>query len=58
VTPPSATQANGVNYAKTYFTAAFGALFILVTMFLPRGIVGLLRTECNPRLLKEAGQTK
>jgi len=39
-----------VNYAKTYFTGAFpevwlyalGALFILVTVFLPRGLVGLL----------------
>lgn len=39
-----------VNYAKTYFTTALpevwnyalGALFILVTLFLPRGIVGLL----------------
>jgi urea transport system permease protein len=39
-----------VNYAKTYFTGAFpevwlyalGALFILVTLFLPRGLVGLL----------------
>ena len=38
-----------VNYAKTYFTAAFpeiwlyalGALFVVVTLFLPRGIVGL-----------------
>jgi urea transport system permease protein len=37
-----------VNYAKTYFTAAFpevwlyalGALFILVTIFLPKGMVG------------------
>ena len=39
-----------VNYAKTYLTGAFpevwlyalGALFVLVTLFLPRGIVGLL----------------
>ena len=39
-----------VNYAKTYFTSAFpeawlyalGALFILVTIFLPKGIVGVL----------------
>jgi urea transport system permease protein len=38
-----------VNYAKTYLTGAFpevwlfalGALFVLVTLFLPRGIVGL-----------------
>jgi urea transport system permease protein len=39
-----------VNYAKTYFTGALpdiwlyalGALFIVVTIFLPRGIVGLM----------------
>ena len=39
-----------VNYAKTYFTStipeawyyALGALFILVTLFLPRGIIGLV----------------
>lgn len=39
-----------VNYAKTYLTGAFpdawlyvlGALFILVTLLLPRGIIGLL----------------
>ena len=39
-----------VNYAKTYLTGALpemwlyalGALFVLVTVFLPRGIVGLL----------------
>jgi urea transport system permease protein len=39
-----------VNYAKTYFTAALpsmwlyalGALFVLVTLFLPRGVVGAL----------------
>ncbi len=38
-----------VNYAKTYFTTAFpdiwlfflGALFVLVTILLPRGLVGL-----------------
>jgi urea transport system permease protein len=38
-----------VNYAKTYLTGAFpeiwlfflGALFVLVTIFLPRGIIGL-----------------
>ena len=41
----------GVNYAKTWFTGALpeawlfalGALFVLVTIFLPRGIAGLLR---------------
>jgi urea transport system permease protein len=40
-----------VNYAKTYFTAALpdvwlfalGALFVVVTVFLPRGIIGLSR---------------
>lgn len=40
-----------VNYAKTYFTTAFpevwlyalGALFVLVTIFLPRGIIGLFQ---------------
>ena len=39
-----------VNYAKTYFTSAFpeawyyalGTLFVLVTLFLPRGIIGLV----------------
>ena len=42
-----------VNYAKTYFTAAFpelwlfalGALFVLVTIFLPKGIVGLWKRK-------------
>ncbi|NTS30437.1 urea ABC transporter permease subunit UrtC [Phyllobacterium sp. BT25] len=41
-----------VNFGKTYFTAAFpeiwlfalGALFILVTLFLPKGILGLYGT--------------
>ena len=40
-----------VNYAKSYFTGAFpeiwlfalGALFVLVTVLLPKGIIGLLR---------------
>jgi len=44
-----------VNYAKTYFTGAFpeiwlfalGALFVLVTIFLPRGLVGLLSKMKN-----------
>jgi urea transport system permease protein len=39
-----------VNYAKTYLTGAFpevwlyvlGAMFVLVTLLLPRGVVGLL----------------
>ena len=42
-----------VNYAKTYFTGALpevwpyalGALFVVVTVFLPRGVVGLLRRK-------------
>jgi urea transport system permease protein len=42
-----------VNYGKTYFTAALpevwlfalGALFVLVTMFLPRGVAGLLKRK-------------
>ena len=42
-----------VNYAKTWLTGAFpeiwlfalGALFVLVTVFLPRGIIGLLRLQ-------------
>jgi urea transport system permease protein len=46
----AATGAVLVNYAKTYLTGAFpevwlyalGALFVLVTLFLPRGIAGLL----------------
>ncbi len=49
-----------VNYAKTYLTGAFpevwlyalGALFVLVTVFLPRGIVGLV-----PARSKDKGQT-
>src|SRR6202049_2980103 len=39
-----------VNYAKTFFTSTFpeawyyalGALFVMVTLFLPRGIIGLV----------------
>src|SRR5262245_39500106 len=46
----AATGAVLVNYAKTYLTGAFpeiwlyvlGALFVLVTLFLPHGIAGLL----------------
>jgi len=42
-----------VNYAKSWLTAAFpdawlfglGALFVLVTLFLPRGVVGILRKK-------------
>lgn len=40
-----------VNYAKTYFTVAWpeawlyalGTLFVVVTLFLPKGIVGILQ---------------
>src|SRR5207245_11808588 len=42
-----------VNYGKTYFTGALpeiwlyalGAMFIFVTLFLPRGVMGLFRTR-------------
>lgn len=42
-----------VNYAKTYLTGAFpeiwlfalGAMFVLVTVLLPRGVVGLIRRK-------------
>jgi len=45
-----------VNFAKTYFTGAFpeywlfalGALFVLVTLFLPRGILGLALARRAP----------
>jgi urea transport system permease protein len=44
-----------VNYAKTFFTGAMpevwlyalGALFVLVTLFLPRGLTGLLASSRN-----------
>ena len=46
-----------VNYAKTYLTGAFpevwlyalGALFVLVTLFLPRGIIGLVSRGAGQR---------
>jgi urea transport system permease protein len=46
-----------VNYAKTYFTGAFpeawlyalGALFILVTLFLPRGVIGLVSARSKSK---------
>jgi len=46
-----------VNYAKSYLTGAFpevwlyalGALFVLVTLFLPRGIVGLVTAKQKER---------
>jgi len=47
-----------VNYGKTYFTGALpeawlfalGGLFVLVTLFLPQGIAGLLRRRKQPKL--------
>ena len=55
-----------VNYAKTYLTGAFpevwlfllGTLFILVTIFLPNGIAGLLpnpRRESGPKIVLPDG---
>ena len=49
-----------VNLAKSYFTVAFpeywlfflGALFVGVTLWLPRGVVGLWRTMMEKRLEK------
>jgi urea transport system permease protein len=46
-----------VNYAKTYLTGAFpevwlfalGALFVLVTLFLPHGIIGLVTARTQER---------
>jgi urea transport system permease protein len=46
-----------VNYAKTYFTGALpsmwlyalGALFVIVTLFLPRGVVGAISRAGLPR---------
>ena len=51
-----------VNYAKTYFTGAMpevwlyalGALFVIVTIFLPQGIVGLLNKVKTRRSVKSA----
>jgi urea transport system permease protein len=50
-----------VNYAKTYFTStipeawnyALGALFVLVTLFLPRGIIGLVSGRVNKRTAED-----
>jgi urea transport system permease protein len=46
-----------VNYAKTYFTGAMpevwlyalGAIFVLVTLFLPRGLIGLVPAAARAR---------
>jgi urea transport system permease protein len=53
-----------VNYAKTFFTSTFpeawnyalGALFVLVTLFLPRGIIGLIPRKA--RTQREALEAK
>ena len=55
-----------VNYAKTTFTTgmlapywlfALGALFVLVTIFLPKGILGLLPSKvCVRRAQRRAGR--
>ena len=50
-----------VNYAKTFFTGAFpeawlfalGALFVIVTVFLPRGVVGLVEKIRDKRAEKK-----
>jgi urea transport system permease protein len=52
-----------VNYGKTYFTGAFpeawlfalGGLFVLVTLFLPQGIAGLLRQLGRRRARDDGG---
>jgi len=49
-----------VNYAKTYFTAAFpeawlfalGAIFVFVTLYLPNGLIGLLGKKFLDKLEK------
>jgi urea transport system permease protein len=52
-----------VNFAKSYFTAAYpeywlfalGAMFVLVTLFLPKGILGLaLARRAPPRIAAKA----
>jgi urea transport system permease protein len=56
----------GVNYAKTYFTAAFpdawlfalGALFVFVTLLLPRGIAGLFRRDKEENLQQPEADAK
>ena len=54
-----------VNYAKTFFTAALpefwlyalGALFVLVTLFLPRGVVGLLDASAEAAAARRPTQS-
>ena len=53
----AAVGAIAVNFAKTWFTGAFpeywlyglGGLFVLVTLFLPRGLLGLLLASPRER---------
>ena len=52
-----------VNYAKTYFTGAFpeiwlfmlGALFVISTLYLPKGIVGVVNQYRERRAEKNSG---
>ena len=54
-----------VNYAKTYFTGAFaeiwlfllGGLFVLTTLYLPRGIIGLWK-ETSEKISKKLADRK
>lgn len=51
-----------VNYAKTYFTGAFpeiwlfmlGALFVIVTLYLPNGIVGMVGQYLDKKAIKSS----
>jgi urea transport system permease protein len=52
-----------VNYAKTYFTSGMlapywlfmlGGLFVAVTLFLPRGIIGTLKYGLDQRAARSA----
>ena len=55
-----------VSFSKTYFTGAFpeawlyalGALFVLVTLFLPRGIAGAKKQIQSHKLLKKFSKEK
>ena len=53
-----------VNGAKSWFTAAFpeywlyflGAIFVIVTLYLPHGIVGLVRKVFGKNEAKDTGE--
>jgi urea transport system permease protein len=53
-----------VNFAKTRFTSAFpetwlfalGGLFVVVTIFLPKGVVGLLDKYCSKKSVATSGE--